>query len=48
MKTGKETPFAPISLQKQGGYYKIPIPPDLIEEGLIDSKGIFKVILKKY
>ena len=37
----------PARPQKQGNYYKIAIPPDLINEGIIDPNALYEVRLRK-
>ncbi|MFX1302932.1 MAG: hypothetical protein ACFE9X_06210 [Promethearchaeota archaeon] len=37
----------PAKPQKQGNYYKIAIPPDLIAEGIIDPNSLYEVRLRK-
>ena len=37
----------PAKPQKQGNYYKIAIPPDLIAEGIIDPNALYEIRLRK-
>ena len=37
----------PAKPQKQGNYYKIAIPPDLIAETIIDPNALYEVRLRK-
>ena len=37
----------PAKPQKQGNYYKIAIPPDLIGEEIIDPNALYEVKLRK-
>lgn len=37
----------PAKPQKQGNYYKIAIPPDLIAEGIINPNALYEVRLRK-
>ena len=37
----------PAKPQKQGNYYKIAIPPDLIAEAIIDPNALYEVRLRK-
>ena len=37
----------PAKPQKQGNYYKIAIPPDLIAEGIIDPNALYEVRFRK-
>jgi hypothetical protein len=37
----------PARPQKQGNYYKIAIPPDLITERIIDPNALYEIRLRK-
>ncbi|MHA2010193.1 MAG: hypothetical protein ACW980_22995 [Promethearchaeota archaeon] len=37
----------PARPQKQGNYYKIAIPPDLITEKIIDPNALYEIRLRK-
>ncbi|KKL51507.1 hypothetical protein LCGC14_2294770 [marine sediment metagenome] len=37
----------PAKPQKQGHYYKIAIPPDLIAEGIIDPNALYEIRLRR-
>ncbi len=43
----KEVIIFPAKPQKQGNYYKIAIPPDLIAEGIIDPNALYEIRLRK-
>jgi len=43
----EEVIIFPARPQKQGNYYKIAIPPDLIAEGIIDPTALYEVRLRK-
>jgi hypothetical protein len=43
----KEVIIFPAKPQKQGNYYKIAIPPDLIAEGIIDPNALYEVRFRK-
>ena len=43
----EEVIIFPARPQKQGNYYKIAIPPDLIAEGIIDPNALYEVRLRK-
>ena len=40
-----EIPLSPIKIQKQGEYYKIAIPPELVKQKIIKKDGIFEITL---
>ena len=43
----EEVIIFPAKLQKQGNYYKIAIPPDLITEEIIDPNALYEIRLRK-
>ena len=44
----EEISFSPAKIQKQAKYYRIAIPLEFITRELINTSGLFEVILKKY
>jgi len=38
--------FSPAKLQKQGKYYKIAVPPEYIQKGLLNAEELFEVKLR--
>jgi len=45
--TKEEEIIFPARPQKQGNYYKIAIPPDLITEKIIDPNALYEIRLRK-
>ena len=45
--TNENEVIFPAKLQKQGNYYKIAIPPDLIAEKIIHPNALYEVRLRK-
>jgi hypothetical protein len=43
----EEAIIFPAKLQKQGNYYKIAIPPDLITEEIIDPNALYEIRLRR-